>query len=123
MGSAKVLITTPELTLPGGVTGLFNLLKLDEVAGIEYFSVNFNSGKWSTLLLPIVYLKFLFKVGKFETVHLNPSMNAKSYYRDMVFAFIAKAIFKKKLIVYWHGWQTEFFQKINSSEHSSLAFF
>jgi glycosyltransferase involved in cell wall biosynthesis len=122
MGSAKVLITTPELTLPGGVTGLFNLLKLDKVAGIEYFSVNFNNGKWSAFLLPIVYLKFVFKVGKFETVHLNPSMNGKSFYRDMVFAFIAKAIFKKKLIVYWHGWQTEFFQKIHSSKVHRFLF-
>jgi glycosyltransferase involved in cell wall biosynthesis len=122
MSPVKVLITTPELTLPGGVTGLFNMLRLDEKEGIEYFSVNFNKGKWSTLLLPIVYLKFLFKVGSFHTVHLNPSMNAKSFYRDMVFAFISTVIFNKKLIVYWHGWQDEFFQKIKSSAINRFAF-
>lgn len=121
MGSVKVLITTPELTLPGGVTGLLNLLRLDQIEGIEYFSVNFSKGKWSALLLPIVYLKFVLKVGKFDTVHLNPSMNAKSFYRDMVFAFIAKAIFGKRLIVYWHGWQEDFFQRIKCTKIGRIA--
>lgn len=121
MGSVKVLITTPELTLPGGVTGLLNLLRLDQIEGIEYFCVNASTGKYSVLLLPFVYLKFFLKVGKFDTVHLNPSMNAKSFYRDMVFAFIAKAIFKKRLIVYWHGWQEQFFEKIKSSTIGRIA--
>ncbi len=122
MGSVKVLITTPELTLPGGVTGLLNLLRLDQIEGIEYFCVNASKGKYSVLLLPFVYLKFFLKVGKFDTVHLNPSMNAKSFYRDMVFAFIAKAIFKKRLIVYWHGWQGDFFHKVKSTSLRRLLF-
>ena len=58
MVSKKVLITVPHLSLPGGVTGLFNLLKLNEKENIEYFSVNLTKGKWNKVLLPFVFLIF-----------------------------------------------------------------
>lgn len=45
MNSVKILITTPELSLPVGVTGLYNLLQLNKRNEIEYFSVNFNAKK------------------------------------------------------------------------------
>ncbi len=119
---SRVLITTPELSLPGGVTGLFNLLKLNENKEIEYFSVNFNTKKWSTLFLPIQYLRFFLKINKYDTIHLNPSMDAKSVYRDLVFCYISKSIFKKKTIIYWHGWQDDFFQKIKSTNFLKKLF-
>jgi glycosyltransferase involved in cell wall biosynthesis len=112
----KVLITVPLLSLPGGVTGLYNLLKLNQFENIEYFSVNFNSKKWGVLFLPIRYFVFLIKLTKVNIVHINPSMDAKSFYRDLVFCFISKVIFRKKTIIYWHGWQNDFFNKIKNSK-------
>ena len=108
----KVLITVPLLSLPGGVTELFNLLKLNQYESIEYFEVNFLKNKLNILFLPFVYLLFILRLPKIKLVHLNPSLNAKSFYRDMLFAFIAKKLFKKKTIVYWHGWKNDFEDKI-----------
>jgi glycosyltransferase involved in cell wall biosynthesis len=122
MNSVKVLITTPALSLPGGVTGLYNLLQLDKRKEIEYFSVNFNDKKWSVLFLPIQFITFFFKVRNFNVVHLNPSMDAKSFYRDLVFCFISKSIFKRKTIVYWHGWQSVFFNSIQQSSLKTKLF-
>jgi glycosyltransferase involved in cell wall biosynthesis len=118
----KILVTVPHLSLPGGVTGLFNLLELNKNEKISYFSVNFNSKNWSVLLLPVVYLKFIFFVRKVDVVHINPSLDAKSFYRDLVFSFISKIIFKKKTIIYWHGWQDFFFNKIKKSTLKTKLF-
>jgi glycosyltransferase involved in cell wall biosynthesis len=118
----KILISVPDLSLPGGVTGLFNLLKLNDYKNIIYFSVNFNSKKWSVLFLPFVYLKFIFKVKTFDVVHLNPSLDVKSFYRDLVFCFLSKVIFKKKTIVYWHGWQSDFFDNLYNSKIKTKIF-
>jgi glycosyltransferase involved in cell wall biosynthesis len=118
----KILVTVPHLSLPGGVTGLFNLLELNKNENISYFSVNFNTKKWSVLLLPIVYFKFIFFVRKVDVVHINPSLDAKSFYRDLVFCYISKLIFKKKTIIYWHGWQDVFFNKIKNSRFKKKLF-
>ena len=108
-------ITVPFLSLPGGVTGLFIVLRMDKIDGIRYFSVNFNDKKRSILFLPFQYLRFIFKIRQFDVVHLNPSMDAKSFYRDSIFCFISKSLFGRKIIVYWHGWQSAFFHSIRMS--------
>lgn len=122
MVSKKVLITVPHLSLPGGVTGLFNLLKLNEKENIEYFSVNLTKGKWNKVLLPFVFLIFFLKLRKIQVVHINPSLDTKAFYRDMVFAFIAKQLYKRKTIIYWHGWQNEFYSKIKNSKILKFLF-
>lgn len=118
----RVLITVPFLSLPGGVTGLFNVLRMDKIDGIKYFSVNFNDKKWSILFLPFQYLRFIFKIRQFDVVHLNPSMDAKSFYRDSIFCFISKSLFGRKIIVYWHGWQSAFFHSIRMSPFKKKLF-
>jgi glycosyltransferase involved in cell wall biosynthesis len=120
--NSYVLITVPHLSLPGGVTGLFNLLKLNKDPEIDYFSVNFNPKKWGVLFLPVVFLIFFLKVRKYDTVHINPSMDSRSFYRDLVFTYIAKSYYKKKTIIYWHGWQKEFFTKIYRSRFLTYIF-
>lgn len=115
LSNKKIIITVPHLSLPGGVTALYNLLGLNQNNNVDYFSVNFNTKKWSVLFLPIQYLKFSLKIKSIDVVHLNPSMDAKSFYRDLVFCYLSKIIFKKKTIVYWHGWQTVFFNNLKNS--------
>lgn len=122
MVSKKVLITVPHLALPGGVTGLFNLLKLNEKENIEYFSVNLTKGKGNKVLLPFVFLIFFLKLRKIQVVHINPSLDAKAFYRDMIFAFIAKNLYKRRTIIYWHGWQNEFYSKIKNSKILKFIF-
>ena len=114
----KVLIAV----LPGGVTGLFNLLKLNQFEGIEYFSVNFNKKNGNIFFLPLVYFQFILRMLKVQVVHLNPSLDTKSFYRDMIFAFISKKIFKKKTIIYWHGWDDIFYVSIKNSKIKKFLF-
>lgn len=116
MKNSKVLITVPKLSLPGGVTELFNLLKLNEIKGIQYFPVNMGPKNWGIIFLPIIYLKFIIKIRKVQVVHINPSLDAKSFYRDLILAFISKVIFKRKTIIYWHGWESDFYKKIKNSK-------
>jgi glycosyltransferase involved in cell wall biosynthesis len=118
----KVLITVPKLSLPGGVTELFKLLNLNEIIGVEYFSINIGPRKIGFVFLPIIYLIFIFKIRKIQVIHLNPSLDFKSFYRDLVFVVISKIIFNKKTIIYWHGWESSFFHKILNSKFLKSLF-
>ncbi len=122
MDSKRVLITVPHLALPGGVTGLFNLLKLNKKKNIQYFSVNSSKNKWGVVFLPFVFFNFFLKLRKIQVVHINPSLDAKSFYRDMVFTFMAKQLYKRKTIIYWHGWENEFYYKIKNSKILKFIF-
>jgi glycosyltransferase involved in cell wall biosynthesis len=115
MISKRVLITVPHLELSGGVTGLFNLLQLNKINNIQYFSVNSNKHKWGIIFFPFVLFNYILTLRKIQVVHINPSLNSKSFYRDMIFAFIAKQLYKRKTIIYWHGWEKGFYSKIKNS--------
>ena len=118
-GSAvRVLVTVPDMRLPGGVTGLFKQLRLDSDKNVEYFSINFGVGRLRKLFLPYLYLRFALKVASFDVVHINPSLDAKSYFRDMVFCWISKRLFFRRTIVYWHGWDERFAQMLMSTNLS-----
>lgn len=111
----RVLVTVPDLRLPGGVTGLFNLLRLDADDSVAYFSVNFGVGRFRRLFLPYLYLGFLQRMVAVDVVHINPSLDAKSYFRDLIFCGIAKRIFSRRTIVYWHGWDERFARTLMST--------
>lgn len=116
----KVLIAVPDLSLHGGVAALYNVLKLDVFyKNIEYFNVN---GKLPLLLrTPINYISFIIKLRNTDVVHLNPSLNSKSIYRDSFYALFT-LIFGKKLLVYWHGWDVNFEERIIKNKLLSFLF-
>lgn len=106
----RVLITVPDLLLPGGVTSLYNTLNMEQhYNNISYFNVN-GKGK-SMFRFPLIYISFIIKLRSVDLVHLNPTLDRKSFLRDAVFAWLT-LLFSKKLIVYWHGWETTYEQKI-----------
>jgi glycosyltransferase involved in cell wall biosynthesis len=119
----KIIITVPRLDLPGGVSSLYNILKMDQYASIQYFSVNsrFRGAIGSLIGLPIRYLIFFFKALNTSLIHLNPSLDAKSYYRDMLFCMIGRAT-RCKIVVYWHGWQIDFGRKLMQGSVSRFLF-
>ena len=106
----NVLITVPDLSNPGGVSALYNILKLDQFENIEYFNVQ---GKKNQKLifrlfgLWLSYLKFFFKSLSFDIIHINPSFDKKSFYRDGLYILISRIV-RKKVLVYWHGWNIDF---------------
>lgn len=110
----RILINVPNLLVKGGVTNYFNALRLPEYGNIDYFYVNRQQegGWWSKgTFLFLLYLKFLWKVRKYDLIHLNVSFNFKSYYRDMGFIWLLR-LFRKKYVVFFHGWDTNFERKV-----------
>ena len=108
----KVLITVPNLQLPGGVTGLYNSLNIQQKGKFEYFEVNYSNKSNTLVSFLYIILKFCFKIKHFDVIHLNPSLDKRSFIRDGLFAFIAK-IQGKRILVYWHGWQDEFYHRVD----------
>ena len=119
----KILITVPELKRPGGVAALYNILQLDTQPDIDYFEIHGSiPGK---LLRPldmlITYMKFCWKLRKYGVMHSNPSLTTKSFYRDAMFVRLARLL-GKKVVVYWHGWDDNFEQKIKTGSLAGRVF-
>ena len=113
----RILINVPNLHVKGGVTNYFNALELAKHDSISYFFVNRqNEGNWLSkgIFLPLFYIKFLWRVKSFDLVHLNVSLNFKSYYRDMGFLVLLKLL-RKQCVVFFHGWESSFENKIKGS--------
>lgn len=113
----KVLITTPNLSNVGGVSSLYSSLSLNQCDGIDYFCVQ-SKRKIGSLLrffeLILFYVRFSYKCFSYDVVHVNPSLDKKSFLRDAIFVLIP-LLFKRKVLVYWHGWENEFQKTINST--------
>lgn len=120
----KVLILTPNLANPGGVSALYNILKLNQFEDIEYFNVQGKKGQrmFSRIFsLWLSYFKFFLKSFSYDIIHINPSFDKKSFYRDGLYVLISK-ILRKKTLVYWHGWNTEFQDTLHLGGFSCLFF-
>jgi glycosyltransferase involved in cell wall biosynthesis len=118
----KILILTPNLSNPGGVSALYNILKLDKFENIEYFNVQGKKGQgliFRLFGLWISYLEFFFKCFSFDIVQINPSFDRKSFYRDGLYILISRIV-GKKVLVYWHGWNTVFQDTVQSGTFSYL---
>lgn len=112
----KVLITIPDPDTSGGVSMLFRALNMDQIQNCRYFNIQY--GKKMKYCQPIgtaiMYFLFFIKCFSYKVIHLNPSLNISSYYRDMFLIIIARMM-NCKIIVYWHGWQDSYEEKIKVS--------
>ena len=119
----RVLITVPDKKASGGVSALYQVLKMDQESNCVYFNIQFGKRiKCCRFLgLLIMYIHFFLKCFKYKIIHLNPSLKKKSYYREMLLIIIAK-LMSCKVIVYWHGWQNSFEEKIERSKIHKMLF-
>ena len=122
----KILILVPDLSLPGGVSNYYNSVRLDQEKNIHYFIVNkggSHSAAGTAWRLFINYCKFFFLLikGHYELVHVNPSLDRRSFYRDSVFVIISK-ILRRKTLVFFRGWTNSFEEKIKASSAKSFLF-
>ena len=114
----RILILTPDLDDPGGVANYYNVAELHKRRAVEYFFVNrkVHESSWKTgVRLTTNYLRFCYKLAttRYRTVHLNPSLNPRSFYRDGIFALIARLAGTPVLITF-HGWDHRFADQIKS---------
>ena len=119
-----VLVLTPDLRQGGGVTNYFRTLRLNENPGIDYFAVN-RDGTSSMLAkawhaMRVVVL-FLGTVRSYSLVHLNPSLNRNSYYRDMVFVWLARVL-GVATVVFFRGWDERFEAGLRRSRFQRALF-
>lgn len=112
----KVLINVPSLSLLGGVSNHFLGLENYWSCKFKYNTIGSRFRLNGIILLPFDFLAFMFNILTFnpDLILLNPSLNPKAYYRDSLYLLIAK-IFSKKVIVFFHGWDIEFEDKLNKS--------
>jgi glycosyltransferase involved in cell wall biosynthesis len=105
----RVLIAVPRLAMPGGVSNYYTALRHYLDAQKVYFEVGGvpgETGRWRKLRrLLIDYWRFHRRLSteRFDLVHLNPSMDLPSVFRDGVLVLIAR-LHRRSLLVFYRGW-------------------
>jgi glycosyltransferase involved in cell wall biosynthesis len=105
----RVLITVPRLAMLGGVSNYYTALRpyLDaQKVYLEVGRVPGERGRWRTLRRSLIdYWKFhrCLTTGRFDLVHLNPSMDPPSIYRDGMLLLIAR-LHRRSVLVFFRGW-------------------
>lgn len=111
----RILITMPDLNGPGGVAHYYRavLPKLPSyvenlVIGTDYSG----KGQPGPIRLAFDILAFTKRVRRYDLVHLNPSLCARCFFRELILIAIAK-IARRKVVVFFRGWEKAFEQKID----------
>lgn len=116
----KVLIVHPDFSRLGGIETY--LLKVGPRLKTEHvFCAIAQRPGESNFLQRITrilgdYLRFWKELGRTscDIVHLNPSLEIKSFFREALFLLLAK-LRGKKVLVFIHGWQPVLEQKIGKN--------
>ena len=112
----KVLLLCPDLKGAGGVANYYRGLELQKESNIDSFYVNKvgASGIKSLIVMFFKWCNFFFKCSSYDIIHVNPSLDFKSFIRDAGFIFLAK-IRNKKVVTFFRGWEDGFEDKIRRS--------
>ncbi len=122
----KILILVPDLNLPGGVANYYNTLQLEKSGNISYFTVNklkSQSGVATAFRLMTKYCQFFYTIIRngYKLIHVNPSLDKRSFYRDLVFIFIARLL-NRKTLIFFRGWLDSYEDEIKKSRFKSFLF-
>lgn len=122
----EILVLVPALSFTGGVANYYNTLALNADEHITYFTIN--EGKRQSVPKTFIrllrnYRKFIFKLisGHYRLVIINPSLDSRSFHRDMVFIILTHLL-HKKTAVFFRGWSETFEEKIKKSRLKSFLF-
>ena len=112
------------MRLDGGVTNYYRQLAFDAIAGVEYFAIN--SASAGSIPAKLAFFisncfKYLGTLGSVNAVHVNPSLNPGSFYRDALLILLAR-LAGKTVLVTMHGWSYDFEQRLRSSYFSGWLF-
>ena len=114
----KVLIVHPDLQRLGGIETYY--IKLFPRLNVSYESFPIARRAEERGILSRVsrifsdYSKFWSRLddSSINIVHLNPSLETKSFFREGLFLLLAK-IKRKKVLVFFHGWSLDFQKRID----------
>ncbi|WP_346863271.1 glycosyltransferase family 4 protein [uncultured Draconibacterium sp.] len=112
----KILINTPHLEHLGGVANHYKGLRNYWKEDVIYNFIGGRNGISGILIIPFDIFKFLVKCLIFypDIIILNPSLGKNAIPRDFLFLKLA-TLFGFKTIVFFHGWNKNQEQKINSN--------
>lgn len=110
----KLLINTPSLSELGGVSNHFLGLKNKWQFEVKYNTIGSRRKLSGLFYFPFDVLNFILKcvIDSPDIVLLNPSLQNKALFRDVVFLKIAK-FFRLKCAVFIHGWDEEVEKQID----------
>jgi glycosyltransferase involved in cell wall biosynthesis len=114
-GKKTILIVTPGLNGLGGVANYWKtilpLLKENEEFQIEFLETGSSKGQGNRFYPILDQLNFHHHIKNIKPslIHINPSLDPKSFIRDGV--LIYQAVRKKiPVVVFFHGWDPSFSQ-------------
>lgn len=112
----KVLVVGPDRKDPGGVANYYNAvfprLSDDEISA-HYLEIGSTHGGRSGLHIIGDQVRFWRTIGslKPDIVHLNPSLDLRSFFRDGLFILQSK-LRGSQVLVFFRGWQELFEEKV-----------
>lgn len=106
-----ILILTPDINKNGGIANYFRALKGSFNLRVDYFirgSRGYHDGHYHSLKRTLCdFLQFIRIQKKYDIIHINTSLGIRSTARDALFLIIS-ILFKKKIIVFFRGWNKSF---------------
>ncbi len=124
----RVLIAHPDPKDPGGVARFFGILEPFSAVEAHHFingrRPDEGHNHFSLLRLVADYLRFTGTLiaTKYDIVHLNPSLNRKGVLRDAVFILLGKHLFRRKMVVFFHGWELDYAERLKGWKLSLFCF-
>ncbi|BBO82755.1 glycosyl transferase family 1 [Desulfosarcina ovata subsp. sediminis] len=112
----RTLVNIPSLDSVGGVAQIYKILELNSQDNIDYFIASPKCRTFSKpLYLIFRYLAFYKSLKNYDGVHINPSFRKTALWRDLLYLLLAK-LRKKKVFVFFHGWDLSYEKKINNNK-------
>jgi glycosyltransferase involved in cell wall biosynthesis len=120
----RILVLVPDFRTGGGVVNYYRTLRLSDESNIKYLFVN-RHGTRSIIskcfFAVFIYMDFLRAAVRASLIHVNPSLDRNSFYRDMGFILLAKAI-RKHVLVFFRGWEERYEESVRNSAFKSFLF-
>lgn len=103
----SILVTAPDLSDPGGVASFVRSIR-PFIEEWDILEVGSTKGKRSRFYHITDQYRFRNLAAKgYSLVHVNPSLNMKSFIRDGIFVWQAKQI-GLPVLAFFHGWRASF---------------
>lgn len=105
----KVLILHPDFKDPGGVAKYYLKLKNKFSITVDHHIIGKRPGEKGRIVkisrFFYDYSRFVraLRTNHYDVIHINPSLDFKSIFRDGIFAWLAR-LHGKKIVVFFHGW-------------------
>lgn len=106
----KILIKDHRPSEMGGIANFYRMLTPYLGKDVEFAVYSCPKNNWIKFvfyLWDIIDFTWRLCFGKYDAVIVNPPFYLSSIRRDSAYCFVTKRIFRKKLFVFWHGWNEE----------------